>query len=345
MILIPDNSHVEQINTFYNKFTKSPDGRIRIDRFYKKTLDPIERRLMTNRPSGHDVYIKATHIGHEISGRSFSVTESVFHESDAMNGNTLLYYSLVEGERDIKINNPYRGPKEFLNIYGRPSSFSMSVFSYGQIENDIDINIVYNEDLMRDNRHYTRTIDVFEENFQVSYFDILMNVDIGLSTGLSKYPFSMIVILDSELGMDVKNIWYLKDGTLGKLTEVEVLNYLSGLERVYKVFKHGCRKENVKLRVHAHIGVEGLSYEVFHNKQKHKFIGRLSNVDLSRIVKTCDASYPTGLISGDLMGELCSRDKNPELLVNTFQDIDDQREFLGATYSIFPTRDYYSSRI
>jgi hypothetical protein len=180
--------------------------------------------------------------------------------------------------------------------------------------------------ILFDNKNFQINIDVYEDEFNLSFCDTVGLIISLVSSATLSIPFNMQIIIDSNMGINIKDF----HNTLKKIEGIDtgfnlIKEFIQNLNIIYKKFKDVCDKENRKLRLYISIGDFGSFINVIDTEYDNiKFLYNINNTDHCRMLRYIDAYVGNNYTSSEQFGTLY--ETKLMTLVPSLFDTDEEKE-------------------
>jgi hypothetical protein len=307
MLIKPDSSSI--LSDTYQTINKtSIDGnKIRIDSVkYHKNNDK------------KDELIKSSHFGKIIFKDTALLQDFISTKIDVESGEVTNIESSIAG---TKCGFP-EVPSNYISPYfekNKEKLFDAPIIKLGDHE------LINNN--LSDNTDYYITIDVFEDNFNLDFCKTagLLASVLSMSSILS--PFRCVVIIDSDMGINVKEFDPIfKDIELKSLAINNFRRFIKAIDIVERKFNYMCQKENRSIRVYCYIYEFGIIMDIIDKTYNGmKMIFKLNNSDHCRILRSLDAAEGISYSSTDTFETLLDTNCLTLLpsLFDSFEELDE----------------------
>lgn len=275
------------------------------------------------------VLVKMSHQGSRITPYSVGIDDFVRSEIDLATGEILGFESTIKsgGSLNSLVENPYFIDPSGSRIRGLP------------IVNTAEM--IPRKGVVHKNHHPILFAEIFEDEFNVPFTATLGALQGLLSSIAQMIPFQMVMIIDSEHGVNVTEAKKPNDGEWNILLRKQMLPFTKSLNAIVGEFMETCKRYDEKIQIIVFFHAFGVMIRVKDRSSRHTYEVSMNLSDHCRSLKTLQALDPHYLSSETLWN--LQKTKFPSILSSIFIDDDECESFksgsvLQSFETIYPWR-------
>jgi len=315
MLLVPDHyeDKFETIKSFKYVTVNKHGVDIRLDRIDLK---------MEN---GHKIIERMTHFGNSYA-QFFDIDEFLFSKTNIDTKEVdSVETSIVNGINGLYGRNNVTYPQNFVGIDGETENFpfiNKAIYNIGKLNGYIPRSAS-----LSNNCHLQNVAYDFEDRLNIEYSGLVGILSAIITQSSISIPFRADIIIDSQLGINIKNLKLIfNDTDIKEAFSGELKSFYNALNVVYRSVKQKYEKENRRIRIYAavrefdsFITIKDTEYDI-----EYKF--HLNNSDHARSLYTTIAHLGPRWFDKEEFGDLMET-KCKTIIPAMFEMQDEQRRF------------------
>ena len=289
MILVPDvYKDTEETIKSIKYVTSDKRGNIRLDRIDLKY------------ENGSKILERMSHFGKNY-GKFFDIDDFSFSKTNLDTGTIESVESSITNGFDTTSYIPY--PSNYIGIDGKRKDFG---FINKAIYDITELNgYLFRNASLVDNVSLPIAAYNFEDTFNLEFSNIVGNLSTIVTRTSLSIPFRINIIIDSKLGINIKNLNDIfKDTEFKDILKIELMSFMKALNVIERSLKKVCEEEKRHIRLYvgirefdSFINIHDVDYKLSYNLH-------LNNTDHARSIYTSISHLGSRWFDTEQFGDL-----------------------------------------